>query len=480
MIKEIVKKAKQENRKVYVYAHKFPDGDAISSSCAVVEYLKKQGIDAIYVVRNQVWSYKQIVGDIPVTSSVDKDGISIILDTNTVSYAENTLFKNSTLENIYVIDHHAKAKGSICIEDDLHISKKNVIRDSDASSVCEILVNELDKEKITPQIADMLILGLLTDTAKLKFLKPNTLKSLSELMNLGANYQKVIESCTRKIRLQDEVGIATTLLKTRTFQIGDTFGMILGMDNREVKELDSKYRVRNPQKKIFKMSDIKDCSFMCMYTENFPGEYNAEFRSTTVCGNFNVLELATSHGGGGHYNASGCSIKSKDRTKIENDIKSQALKLYEGQAVDIPEVILNEQDMRLSQILDDTCRLTKGVTPEIISEVDFLVKAGANYDYVFKVFKSFKQFMLENEILSRVPYSVYSQRTPFVSVALSRKDIDLLTRRYDVSEDEILSSISAFSNVDIKSAQISLPNGRKVIMNSNGDIIEKDSSEERI
>ena len=52
MIKEIIEKAKKENKKVYIYAHKFPDGDAISSSQAVVKYLKNQGIDAQYVVTN--------------------------------------------------------------------------------------------------------------------------------------------------------------------------------------------------------------------------------------------------------------------------------------------------------------------------------------------------------------------------------------------------------------------------------------------
>ena len=50
MIESIIEKAKNQNRKVYVYAHKFPDGDAISSSLAIVEYFKNQGISAQYVV----------------------------------------------------------------------------------------------------------------------------------------------------------------------------------------------------------------------------------------------------------------------------------------------------------------------------------------------------------------------------------------------------------------------------------------------
>lgn len=169
MIEEIIEKAKKQNKKVYVYAHKFPDGDAISSSCAIVEYLKNKGIEAQYVVSREIMSYKQIVGNIPVTTSVEKDAISLILDTSTVDYAENKLFTNSSSENTYIIDHHEKAKNTICIEDELNIPNKNVIRNSKSSSICEILVDELEENSITPQIANMLTLGLLTDTAKLKF-----------------------------------------------------------------------------------------------------------------------------------------------------------------------------------------------------------------------------------------------------------------------------------------------------------------------
>lgn len=72
MLENIIKKAIEENKKVYIYAHKFPDGDAISSSCAVVEYLKNNGVDAQYVISNPIYSYSQVVGPIPTSSHVDK------------------------------------------------------------------------------------------------------------------------------------------------------------------------------------------------------------------------------------------------------------------------------------------------------------------------------------------------------------------------------------------------------------------------
>ena len=481
MIEEIIKKAKKENKKVYVYAHKFPDGDAISSSRAVVEYLKSQGIDAQYVVTKGVQAFNQIVGSIPPTTSVENDGISIILDTSTVDYAENTLFKNSSPENTYVIDHHGKVNGAVCIEDELGLTSKNVLRDSNASSVCEILVNELEQEKINSQIANMLTLGLLTDTAKLKFLKSDTLQNLSKLIELGADYKRVLGFCTRKSNLREEVGIAQTLLKTKTLPIGDTFGMILSMDNSEVDELSRNFGVRSPQKKIFKMSDIKNCSFMCMLSENTPGEYNVELRSTPVYGNFNVLQLATSHGGGGHYNASGYTIRVEDgysKTRLEESLQQESSGLYSSQATDLPQITLSEQDEELLQILDSTKRLTEGVTPEILARVDSLIKTGANYDYTFKTFKSFEKFMLKNEILSQIPARIYSQREPRVDISLSLQDINTLTKRYNINETEILSMIDIFSSINIASASITLPNGRKTSINRNG-IITTDISQNK-
>ena len=106
MIEEIIQKAKQKSKRVGIYAHKFPDGDAISSSCALVQYLKRQGVEARYIVTTPIRTFKNIVGDIPVTTEVGEDEIAIILDTARLDYAQNTLFQKSSVEDIYSIDHH--------------------------------------------------------------------------------------------------------------------------------------------------------------------------------------------------------------------------------------------------------------------------------------------------------------------------------------------------------------------------------------
>lgn len=479
MIEKIIEKAKKENKKVYVYAHKFPDGDAICSASAIAQYLKSYGINASYVVTNPINSYTEVVGEIPTTKSVDKNCISLIVDTSTLDYAENKLFLKTSPEHTFIIDHHMKAKGMSCIEDELTIPKENVIRDSSSSSTCEILIKEFEKEKISPEIANMLTLGLMTDTAKLKFLKPNTLRNLQILLENGANYEHIIEMCTRKANLREEVGLSKIFLKTQKIDIGDTFGIILSIDNETVKSINSQYGIRAIQKKIFKMSDIKNCSFNCMIVENNSGEFDVEFRSSSVCGNFDVAKLATMYGGGGHFNASGCHLKLKEENKILSSINENVLNMYSEQATGLEPITLTDTDKELLAILDKTDRLTKSINTSILSKVDELNKNGANYEYTHKTFKTFERFMLENEILSRVPDRALNQRTPRVNISLFHKDVDILCKKYNISEDELLGLVDIFSNINIQSTSISLPSGKVATIDTNGNISTAQNNKKR-
>lgn len=476
MIERIIEKAKKDNKKVCIYAHKFPDGDAISSASAIVEYLKSNGIDASYVVENPVNLYTQVVGIIPTTKSVDENAISLIVDTSTLDYADNRLFSKTSPEDTFVIDHHMKAKGMSCIEDELGLPDENVLRDSSASSTCEILVNEFERDKISPKISNMLILGLMTDTAKLKFLKSDTLQNLQKLLETGADYEKIVSMCTRKNNLRDEVGLSRIFLNVQRVDIGDTFGIVLPIDNETVISMNSQYGLRAIQKKIFKMSDITNCSFNCMFAENAPGEFDLEFRSSSVYGNFDVQKLATMYGSGGHYNASGCHLSKKNGYSSEvilSAITQYISDMYVEQATGLGPITLTDADKELSIILDKTDRLTKGVSTSTLAKVDELKKNGANYDYTFKIFKTFERFMLENELLSRIPSDVYSQREPIVNISLSSQDINTLSQKYNVGEDELLGLIDTFSNINIQSASISLPNGRKTTIDRNGNIFSR-------
>lgn len=370
-------------------------------------------------------------------------------------------------------------------EDELKLPKSNVIRNPLSSSTCEILVNEFDPSKVTPNIANKLTLGMMSDTAKLKFIKPDTLDNLAKLIELGANFEKISATSNRKIRLSDEVGLAKVFLRTQKFEIGDSFGLALSLDNKSVKNLLAHYGIRNPQKKIFKMADIEGCSFNCMCAENTRGSYDFEFRSSSTYGNLNVFDLASHYSGGGHPSASGCSISGKS-TSIESVTKEvihTAQGMYSDSAdfKDLP--VESEANDRLADVFERTGRLSHDITPDVLKEVNSLVRDGANYEYYTKSFKTYEEFMLQNEILSKVPDFKLKDKEPSVRINLSAQDVSFLTKKYGVSEEQILGSISAFSNINIRNASIYLPDGRGTTIDKNGNIrqvagenIEKKSS----
>ena len=155
---------------------------------------------------------------------------------------------------------------------------------------------------------------------------------------------------------------------------------------------------------------------------------------------------------------------------ITSAITKYVSDMYAEQATGLEPITLTEEDKELTTIFDRTERLTKGIDSFILAKVDELRKKGANYDYTFRKFKTFERFMLENEILSRIPDSICNQRQPIVNISLSPQEIEELTQRYNVGEDELLGLIDTFSNINIQSASISLPNGRKATIDRNGNI----------
>jgi hypothetical protein len=227
------------------------------------------------------------------------------------------------------------------------------------------------------------------------------------------------------------------------------------------------------------MSDITDCSFNCIAAENIPGRFDLEFRSSQTYGNFNVLQLATNHGGGGHFNASGCTLTDKTSEDISALIIDETTTMYSEQGTNLEKITLTKTDEELVQILAQTDRLTKNVTPELLKKVQELINNGANYIYAYKKFKTYERFMLENELLSKIPESTYSQRFPIVSIYLSKPEIDTLCEKYNITEQDILQTIEMFTNIDVNFATISLPGGKKIQINSKGKISADNSDSKK-
>lgn len=473
MVNTIIDKAKSEKKKVFIFAHKFPDGDAVCSSIALKNYLEANGVEAHYIVEESVTRFSPIVEPVEATHHVEDGNISVILDTTRLSYAENTLFNGSSIDDIYVIDHHEKKEGTKTIEDELGLDPSHVLRDPNSSSVCEILLREFDEKQVDKGTATALMNGLWTDTTGLTFLKDDTLDSFSKLLDMDADFEKVAERNKTKYPLASRVAIARLLIRTKKVPIGDYFGLILGVRADEVKNMYKKFGLRSPQKRIFMMRDVENAAFVSFFAENEPGLYAAEFRSSSSFGNFDVLSLATKFGGGGHLNASGCFLRDDDGYFYDNIIEmleDEIGERYVPQAGSIKPIETNEADKELRRILAETSDFTQGMTREVVDRIKGTIRDGANFEYTRKGYISFETFMLRNEILSIVPDEVALKRDADVEISLAANQIEFLREKYKVPEESILDAISGFVGTDINSAIIRFPNGRCSKIDQNGNI----------
>ena len=477
MLEVILRKAIQEKRPIRIYSHKNPDGDAVSSAKTLERFFREQGIDAKYIVRDKPNNFfSDILGQTYSTREfIPQEAISIILDTSKIEHVENPSYKFSFRKNTYIIDHHEKPKNNSAIEDALHIFPKNVLRYPNASSTCEIIGKELYKmKKLNPDYSTMLLVGMSTDTGSFRYLQPRTLQNLKMFLKAGGNLKKVQSITQKKKPLKTEVGLAKVFKKLSRISIGNTYLNYLGLSYEEAQELQKKYNISNPQKAIYKLSSIEDTSLNVFASENKPNMLSCEFRSISFTGNVNVFKIADAHGGGGHYNASGCiiptngDIASTTRSLLE-ELTSYALDTL----VNFKPQISTENDKTLHDLLSKIDFFNGATTLSDIDAIQELLSTGnINYLKTYENQISIKKFMLRNEILSLVPDDSLESRK--LNISLDDQFINEMKHKYDASLEDIKDATDVFDEIDIDSICISLPNQERISLDYKG--LEKDTS----
>lgn len=200
----IISEIKQSNN-IVLLCHKNPDGDAIGSTIATYQLLKKMGKDVDMVIEAVPKQFSFIEGYQYIKSSSDKKyDLGIILDTATKEKINNP---NNVTENIaktIVIDHHSSN------------TKHGDINFVDSKPACCEVVYNLLKEmnvEIDELIATPLCTGLLTDTGGFSHpdVKPSTYEvaaSLSHIVDIPTIYKQVLGTLSKGQFELQKLGIA--------------------------------------------------------------------------------------------------------------------------------------------------------------------------------------------------------------------------------------------------------------------------------
>lgn len=294
---------------ILLVSHKNPDGDALSSGCALMQYLRQ--IDknhtaycATPISQNfNFLPHAEYYTTNPRILIDERFDLVIVLDSGDLLYAGlDEFLKNLDYSPVIVnIDHHATNE---------FFGHHNLVL-SHAASTTEVLYNffKINKIALDKYIATCLLTGIITDTGY--FSNPATtaqsLKIAAELLRLGGNLN-LIKGWTLKNRsvrgLKVWGQVLSRLYKNETYDIVST---ILTADDTQGQE--SAGTDEEVEGIANFLNNLGEGKIVLLLKDKGDGIIKASLRTTDP--QIDLSALAKMFGGGGHAKAAGFSVKGK-------------------------------------------------------------------------------------------------------------------------------------------------------------------------
>lgn len=297
-------------KKVLVTAHARPDGDAAGCVVAVCELLRSLGKVAhpLWLTPLPGWYGFLFAERVPVLGAdIQKDALDaepyagcdlvFVLDTNSYQQlADIAKWLKGSGKKILVLDHHVTSD---------HVGRIE-IADTTAAAAGVVLY-ELIKAggwKITQSMADALFTAISTDTGWFRFTNVDgrTMRIAGELVEAGARpaelyrklYQNFSETRMRllvrlmgNMKLELDGRLAVAWLRNGDFEA-------VGAARSDTENLIDEFQRIDTVEAVAMLSEQEDGSFRC---------------SLRSRGGVDVARIAAGHGGGGHKNAAGATLR---------------------------------------------------------------------------------------------------------------------------------------------------------------------------
>lgn len=299
----IISEIKVSNN-IVLLCHNNPDGDAIGSTIAMYNLLKKLGkevdivIDTLPKKFNFLNEYNIIKKD-----STKKYTTAVVLDTASKERI-NSPHLLEDVEKILVIDHHQSN------------TKYGDINLIEAFPACCQVVYTLIKKMgiaIDKDLALPLAVGLLTDTGGFAHqdVLPSTFamaEELSKIINISEVYRKVLNTITI-----NQFNIKNKALQEIEFYHNNALA-VLTITEEDMKH----YGVEEDECSILASLTLEiETTEVSMFLRKYKDKTRISLRSK----NINVSEILSPFGGGGHINAAGITT-----TVPYNEIKKELIK----------------------------------------------------------------------------------------------------------------------------------------------------------
>lgn len=299
-------KEKVENAKsVLILTHTNPDGDAMGSSLALYNALKKMEKNAAIFMPVPERTYSYLSGyDEILTEGVNAQDydLCIALDSSDLERLGEGKEYFEAIENTIVIDHH------ITNQSFADINYLNAVASSTSENLTVVLAT-MDVA-INKDIAEALYTGILTDTGAFRYnVQPETFEFVAMLLETGIDIAKIYR------RLFDLTTYTKTKLTARALERLElleegrvTFTYITAQDKEELGiEQDETEGIVNYGRNIEGVE-------VSIFVKEQEGKWKISMRANDYV---DVSVIASKYAGGGHLRAAGFeSVMTLEQIKV--------------------------------------------------------------------------------------------------------------------------------------------------------------------
>ena len=289
----------KEYKKIIIFRHFRPDGDAIGSTKGFAELLKNTYPDKeIYLQNDDFSDYLGFLGeeDAPLPDEAYADALGIVLDTGTSKRISNQRYV--LCKELIKIDHHIPVES---------YGKYEWVEE-ERSSTCEMVAafyNAFkDELKMSKQAATYIFTGMVTDSGRFRFreVSGETMRLAALMLDQGIDvdtiyahlYMKDFDAFKFESYVYEKMNISEN--GVAWLHVTQEMKEQFGLSNEEASAC------------VSYMDSIKDSLIWLAFIDNDDGSIRVRLRSRFVT----VSELAERYNGGGHACASGATVYSAE------------------------------------------------------------------------------------------------------------------------------------------------------------------------
>lgn len=299
-----------------ITAHVRLDGDALGSELALWHVLRNMGKKVVIYNQDETPDiYTFLPGSDFIIHGLDSVEIfdaAFVLDCSDFERVGDKAKQIKSIKRIVNIDHHISNNG---------FSEISLI-DSGASSTGEILYRIIEKlgVPVTKDIATNLYTAIITDTGSFHYSNTGyrTFTIAAKLVEAGADPRWIAENIY-ETKSMEQIQLLKEAFKTLEFHRDIKAG---SMSVSQVMLQNANALPEHTEGFVDMIRSIKGVEVALFFQETSGNNYRISLRSK---GRINVERIAREFGGGGHVNASACSLEGNIQSvknKLLNAIKN--------------------------------------------------------------------------------------------------------------------------------------------------------------